>query len=456
MKTFAKITVCIFLLVASSSSWGKSFPGRDVTAFNLKSTDTTASRRAFQISFVPYFGTNGISDSIINDISINILAGYVYEVRSFEVGSMFNIVKRNMQSCQLAGMGNIVFGKTSGLQAAGIINISNSMDGVQIAGMLNTVRHLKGIQISGMVNHTLTGSGIQIAPIVNNSCDSADFQISGMINNAAMAKQFQISGMLNNVRTETDFQIAGFLNNAKTARQFQIAGMLNNTANPTNMQISGFVNNAREIKSYQIAGFLNNTNTVSGVQIAGFLNRAHNLKGLQIGFINIADSCSGVPIGILNFIKNGYNKLELSADEMFYTNIAYRSGIKKIHGILSAGIRPDNYDKPLWTYGVGVGTSFDLSPKMLFDLDIMYQHVIKSHEAADNFLYKIYAGADWQLLPKASLFFGVSYNFLVTDTRDEHYSALYSNIAPYTFSDHTYRRFNLKTWLGFKAGIRLF
>lgn len=454
MKTFVKCTVCVFLLVAGLSSWANS-PRNEVTAFNAQPGDTTR-HRSFQISFVPYFGTNGMADSIVNDISLNILAGYVYEVRSLEIGSMFNIVKRNMQSCQLAGMGNVVFGKASGLQAAGIVNISNSMDGVQIAGTLNTVRHLKGIQISGLVNHTLTGCGIQIASMINNSCDSSEFQISGMINNAAMAKQFQISGMLNNVRTETEFQIAGLLNNAKTARQFQIAGMLNNTASPTNLQISGFINNARDIKSSQISGFLNNASTVNGVQVAGFLNRARNLKGVQIGFINIADTCSGVPIGILNFVKNGYHKLELSADEMFYTNIAYRSGIQKFHGIVSAGIRPDNFDKPLWTYGVGVGSSFNMSPKMLLDVDLMFQNVIKSHEVADNFLYKIYVGADWQVFPKASLFFGLSYNFLVTDTRDEHYSTHYSDIAPYTFTNQTHGRINLKTWAGFKAGIRLF
>ncbi|HEX2935634.1 MAG TPA: hypothetical protein VHO72_09805 [Bacteroidales bacterium] len=453
MKTFVKVTVCIFLFVAGLNSWANSFPGNNVSIFN-QSGDSTG-HRAFQISLVPYFGTNGISDSIVNDISINILAGYVYEVRSLEIGGMFNIVKRNMQSCQLAGMGNVVFGKASGLQAAGIVNISNSLDGVQIAGMLNTVRHLKGIQISGLVNHTLTGCGIQMASLINNACDSSEFQISGFINNAALAKQFQISGMLNNVR-ETEFQIAGLVNNARMARQFQISGLLNNTSSPTNMQIAGLVNNASDIKSTQISGFVNNANTVNGLQAAGFLNRARNLKGVQIGFINIADSCSGVPIGILNFVKNGYHKLELSSDEMFYTNIAYRSGIQKIHGIVSAGIRPDNFDKPLWTYGVGVGTSFNLSPKMLFDMDIMFQNVIKSHEIADNFLYKIYAGADWQLFPKASLFFGVSYNFLVTDTRDEHYSTHYADIAPYTFTDHTYRRFNLKTWAGFRAGIRLF
>jgi hypothetical protein len=457
MKIIVKLTVCLFLLAVTLNSWA-SMPESNMDVLNSAfKTNDTITHRQFQVSFVPYFGTNGfMTDSIVNDISINILAGYVYEVRVAEFGGMINIVKRNMHGCQFAGLGNIVLGKASGLQASGMFNISNAMDGVQIAGTLNTVKDLKGIQIAGLANHTLRGCGVQLAGLVNNAADSAQFQISGILNNSPVVKQFQISGLLNNACKEAGFQIGGIANNAKLARKFQISGLLNNTAGTTDFQISGLINNASAIERCQIAGFINNANSVTGLQASGFINKARCVKGVQIGFINIADSCSGLPIGILNFVKNGYHKLEFSADEMFYTNIAFRSGVQKFHGIISAGIKPDDFNKPLWTYGIGAGTSLSLSPKMLLDVDAMFQHVIKSSKVENNYLYKFYVGTDWQLFPKASLFFGVTYNFLVTDTRESHYAAEYSDIAPYTFTDHTYGRFNLKTWAGFKAGIRLF
>lgn len=454
MNLHFKLAVCVLLMNTSLGVMAMHPEENRLKPVLYKNSGDTV-YRPFQISFVPYFGTNGMhADSAITDLSINILAGYVYEVRSAEFGGLVNIVRRNVSSCQIAGLGNVVLGKAKGFQGAGTINIANTMEGVQVAGIINTTRNLSGIQIAGCVNNALKGSGSQMSGLVNNAGESSEFQIAGLANNAPVAKLFQISGLLNNASRETGFQIAGLANNAKQADQFQIAGLVNNTRDTTNFQISGLVNNAPAIKSCQIAGLLNNSNEVTGVQLAGLVNRAKVVKGMQIGFINIADSCSGLPIGILNFVKNGYHKLELSTDEVFYANIAFRSGVQKFHGIITAGIQPDNFDQPLWTYGVGAGTSVKLSSRMLVDMDAIFQHIIVSNKVGNNYMYKFYVGADWQVFPKASLCFGITYNFLVTDSKDTHYQEFYSDISPYAFTDHSYRYFNLKTWAGFKVGIR--
>ena len=52
--------------------------------------------RFFQVSFVPGLSTNGLmSNKIKNDISVNILAGSVYEVSLLEVGSLLNFIHNN-------------------------------------------------------------------------------------------------------------------------------------------------------------------------------------------------------------------------------------------------------------------------------------------------------------------------------------------------------------------------
>jgi hypothetical protein len=383
--------------------------------------------RTFQISFVPYVGTNGyLSDKTTNDISINILAGYVKEVRKAEFGGMLNMVREDAGKCQLAGVGNLVGGTATGLQGAGMFNMARKMNGIQVAGTLNYAGEASGIQVSGLVNHAGKGKCAQLAGWINNASEDASFQVAGLTNNAPMVESFQVAGLVNNTRE-------------------------------TRMQVAGLVNNASKIKGLQVAGLVNNCQQSDGTQISGLVNRASFFKGVQIGFLNIADSCSGTPIGVFSFVKNGYHKFEVSGDEMFYTNLAFRSGVTKFHTIITAGIKTDDLEKPLWTYGCGAGTSFKVNEKTLFDIDMLFQHVIKEDYVNNDYLYKICIGIDKTLWGKTSLAIGATYNFLVTDSRSDHHGEKYADIAPYHFTDKTFNNtFNLKSWAGAKIALRFF
>lgn len=409
----------------------------------------------FQLSFVPYVGTSGLaSNKVTCDISINLLAGTVKNVRSVEIGGLLNMVQNNSSSCQLSGFGNLVGGTATGLQGAGMFNMAQRLNGVQAAGTINVAGEATGIQLAGLVNHASKGNSMQIAGWVNNASESAVFQISGMVNITPKNDQFQIAGLVNHARTAKGFQLAGLVNNVTDSTGFQLAGLVNN-AKVTEFQIAGLANNAATIHSLQAAGLVNNAKEVSGVQVSGLVNHAKIVNGLQIGVINIADSCNGIPIGVINLVKNGYHKLEISGDEMFYANVAFHSGVQKLHSIVVAGMQPSNFNSVLWTYGVGLGSAISLNDKSALDIDAIFQHVMKEDHVGNNYLYKFAVGIDRQLWNKTSLYLGVTYNFLVTDTRYSQYADKYSSIAPYHFTDHTFGNgFNLKTWLGFKLGLR--
>jgi hypothetical protein len=85
-----------------------------------------------------------------------------------------------------------------------------------------------------------------------------------------------------------------------------------------------------------------------------------------------------------------------------------------------------------------------------------FQHVIKSEHVDNNFLYKVGAGIDRKLFGKTSIYLGVTYNFLLSNKQQSRYDELYSTIAPYTFTENEFHRHNLKTWAGFKVGLRFF
>lgn len=385
----------IYTILTITLLWGNNEKSLAQSSEQSSNPSSTISPRAFQVSFIPYFGTNGLnSENYINNFSLNILAGYNGGTSGFEIGGLVNIDRYEVTATQIAGIGNHGGKTAKGVQIAGIYNIAKVMKGTQIAGISNLTSSINGVQIAGISNHTIKGNCGQIGGLVNLTEENAIFQIGGLTNHARSCKGIQIAGLVNTAKESTGSQIAGVVNIARAVRES------------------------------------------------------------QIGFINIADTCKGVPIGVINIIKNGYQRFELSADEFFQANFSYRSGVEKFHTILSVGIQPQDLGAPLWTYGTGLGTSQALSSKTLLDFDISFNHILKKGDAGNNYHYKIYMGLDKNLSSHLSLAFGLSYNFLTTDTRNSEYGKYYSDIAPYSFSNQTYNRTNLRTWAGAKIGLR--
>ncbi len=126
--------------------------------------------RPFQASLLPFIGTNQqLSGNVINDVSINLLAGYSLGVNLFELGLGFNVVRWNVNGLQAAGIANLVGRQVNGVQVAGIANMAiGSVHGVQASAIVNlTAEDFRGLQISAV---NVTGRdlyGWQIASGLN-------------------------------------------------------------------------------------------------------------------------------------------------------------------------------------------------------------------------------------------------------------------------------------------------
>ena len=69
-----------------------------------------------------------------------------------------------------------------------------------------------------------------------------------------------------------------------------------------------------------------NLGDINGAQI-GLINRSKKVKGFQLGLINVVNSFgSGVPLGLLSFVKDGYYAFELSSSETIYAELSFRNG----------------------------------------------------------------------------------------------------------------------------------
>lgn len=338
---------------------------------NLENIQDTLNR-GFQVSFVPFLGTNRkISGSVVNDYSLNILGGFSGGTNKAEIGGLFNINRRNVQFFQVAGLFNQVGGTVKGFQLAGITNINlDSVEGFQFAGV--------GNYSSGPV------SGVQSAGVLNIS-----------------------------------------------------------TSDVKGVQLSGVANYAHH--------------DVKGGQISGVLNIARNVNGFQLGLLNYSDSISGTPIGLISFVRKGYHKVEIGADEMLPLNFSLRTGTRGFYNMLFAGIRPEKADSTTWAFGYGIGTSPRLGKKLFLNIELSSQQMLKGNLEALNLINRGYLGLDYQFSNKVGIYAGPSINVRVFDSSYSDHPEIFTFANPKIISEKDYQE-NIKSqlWWGFRAGIRFF
>jgi hypothetical protein len=379
--------------------------------------------RHTQVSVLPFIGTNHkLSGNVINDYSYNIFAGYSRGVRKFELGGMFNVVGDGMEGTQLAGMANAVGGKMDGAQVAGMANlVRDSTSGPQLAGLVNlNWNSSHGFSAAGLINFTHEdATGIRLAGLSNMTLGNHEgADLAGLFNFATRdAKAAQVSGMLN---------FAG-----GSVRGAQVSSLLN------------------------FAG-----KEITGAQASGFINYATRVRGVQIGLVNIADSVSGLPIGLLSFVVHGYHQVEVSADEVFYLNVALRTGVRHFYNIFTGGIKPGTVydDKAFWSFGYGVGTSPRINRWLGVTADLTTSQTVQgSTIEAISLLNKLYVGVEVAALPRLAVTAGFTLNGYLTDNSYTRYPDLFTDYRPEIIEEVTTDSdLNLKVWLGAKVGIRFF
>lgn len=206
----------------------------------------------------------------------------------------------------------------NGFSLHALVGVSAAEDAFCASGIASIVQDsMKGVQASGLLGY------------VGGNLNSAQFSgLSGIVR--AKAKGIQASGLNSYAASLEGCQFSGLLNVVKDS----VSGL----------QGAGFANVAAKLDGVQTSGFINVADSVFGAQISGFLNIAHVVKGVQIaGFLNIADSCE-YPIGLINIIGNGERWLGVQYDESGSALLTFRSGSKKLYGILSAGVNPTAQD----------------------------------------------------------------------------------------------------------------
>lgn len=403
-------TVHVDTVMAATDSVSTSQVEKDAAEFpyesdvNVRNISDTLYRE-IQVSLLPFVGMNGrLSGNVINEYSINLLGGYSLGTKNIELGFFFNLDRGDVSFLQIAGFGNLVGGSVYGVQGSGFFNLNGG--------------EVKAVQLTGGANVNLDEArGVQVAGLANVNTSSAN-------------------GVL----------VAGLANFAHgNSKGVQVAGLGNiHVGDYEGSQFSAGTNIA--------------TGRISGSQISCLYNHGRYVRGTQIGLINYADSLGGVPVGLMSLVRSGYHKIEASADEVFYTNLAFRTGVRQFYNILMAGMQPqtpadgDN----VWTFGYGIGTAPRLTKWLQLNLDLASQHVNKGSFTQElSLLNKFYTGLDFQVAKKFSVALGITLNGYLTKTTYTDYPILFTDYQPRIIYERTFdNNVNLRMWWGAKVGLR--
>jgi hypothetical protein len=328
--------------------------------------------------------------------------------------------------------------------------------------MSGSVRNDFSLNLLG--GYSMGTNYFELGGVMNSNRSDLQYgQIAGVLNMVGgNVLGGQIAGVTNIVRgTVTGFQLAGCVNVCDSdVTGLQVAGLVNEDRDTvTGVTIAGIGNSSRtHVDGVQIGGIFNySQNTTNGVQIAGLYNYSRRVNGAQIGFINVSDSCNGVPIGFFSYVHYGYHKVEFSANEIFYTNLAFRTGTNYFHNIFQAGMRPDNASSKTWHVGYGLGTTARLGNKVNFDFDVTASQVSEGEILNHlSILNNAYLGFEFKIARKFSMAIGGTVNAYWTDLNYNDYPVLFTDFNPdIILHEVVNNRYDVKMWIGGKIALRI-
>jgi len=420
-------------------------------ALNHAQTQNEKPLREFQLSVIPYLGTDGRDAANFRyNLSLNLFAGVTGGLEGFEAGGFMNVNTGSSKGAQFAGFGNLVHGGFEGFQGSGFMNlVHGNTKAFHGAGFINFISgSTEGFLGAGFINviggksKSFTGAGF--GNITGGSFEGVQGAGFGNI----IGGHFQGA------------QGAGFANiTGGDVKGVQGAGFANVIGGEfEGVQGAGFANvTGNNAQGLMAAGFMNINRNFKGAQIAGFLNVAKRAEGLQLGFLNFADTISGVPIGFLSIVKKGaYRNLEISGSDVMHVAASFRIGVPVFYNIFSYGFRPFTEEKRQG-FGYGIGSEIRFSQTTGLQIEAHATHLKKDWKGDYkhlDMLNELRMTIGTALPGRLELFAGpVLYNHIYKDKPESGITG--SDLSRYTIDERRWDDYVSKWWIGARGGLRI-
>jgi hypothetical protein len=309
----------------------------------------------FELVIAPHMRTGARDNERVRNHLVLGVAGHSHQLRGMQLSLATNEVEEEMEGAQVSIAYNGVQRQMEGLQVAvGYNRVRGPATGMQVAAGVNTAeRSLHGMQVASFAN-VLNGDlyGLQ-SGLANHTAGSVRGMQVGVVNHTG--------GDLRGLQAGVGTWVAGPVLGLQ-------AGVLAFARGVRGAQVGVGSISAGPLQGAQIA-VLNVGGAIKGAQI-GVINVADTVDGTQIGVINVANH-SSAPIGVLNFVRNGYYGLQLYATDLSPTNIGIKMGGKYVYTQLGFGVTRSWDDLTLMVAQGAIGVHAPLAGERMFlDFDV--------------------------------------------------------------------------------------
>lgn len=267
----------------------------------------------------------------------------------------------------------------------------------------------------------------------------------------------EFGGIWNGIREDVfGVQYAGVANTVGgNVQGVQFAGVANIAQGTlSGAQFAGVANVVHgDAAAIQSAGVVNVVKgTMTGIQFSGVVNVARDARGVQFGVVNVAETNTGVPIGLVSYVRDYGLRYDLWVDEMGVTQVAVRSGNRKVANYFGVASRTTGSSEE-GRFGIVAGLGYEqpLSPRSFLMVDGMSTSLLSDNLDEDtNLLVRLRLAAGLNLSDHFALFAGPTLNLYLTNEGDAEAFAPYKPLTGFGDED-----VNGAMWVGFVAGLRL-
>lgn len=370
------------------------------------------------------------------------LPGDLSAVEKTGVGKLFISAKQQIQSLNLGGLIT-----QSPFQASLVPGLSTH--GSFSGQVVNAV----SLNIAGGYNAGV--NGVELGLFNLDKSDVKSFQLGLLFNVVGGSiKGIQIGGAFNQVLHDVNgLQMAAGFNNVEgdvTGVQWAMGFNLAKKLNGIQCAILNIASG--DAKGLQIAPMNIASGKFSGIQLGGLFNYAKDLRGMQIGLINTSDNSSGVSIGLLNFVQNGYHVGGIYSNETTDANLVYKTGTHSFYNIIQAGANLGK-NKKQYTYGLGYGNELRVFNFLAFNTEATASYIYQGNSRYLNVLYRLDECLNIKFGRSFGIQAGPSLNFFYNQQKNP--VAGY-NFVPNEPNHHQTNNPKYTRWMGWTVGINLF
>lgn len=344
--------------------------------------------------------------------------------------------------------------ETNILSAALITTKDKNIMGIQWSFIVSSIENsFIGWQHTGIAGEIKgTGYGFQNAGLIAKCADFYGVQSGGIANISKDLTGIQMSGIFNKALDVYGGLFSGIFNMSNSLNGLAIAGVFNWTTDATGWQIAGILNKSDDLTGVQTAGVINIADEVHGVQIASVLNIADSVEGVQLGVVNYANECKGLPIGLINIIPNCILEAGVYLDSDRNMAVQYQGGTKYLFTTIVVGTKDDcSYDYGF--YGLGLGSRINIVKKVSVDIEGLWKDYFDENKDSSDISYlpALRLTSNFSIVKHIKLFISGNVDMIVESWNDDFFDGYTQNYKCYSGS---IRNTDVDLYGSIQAGVK--